>query len=272
MSFLSCNEDKLEANDKTLPAAPRTRGLMVMAATSLGHPEDIPLRSLAHLRDADLLVFEEDRPARSFLKAAGVHRAYIKYNEHHQQDTLEQIRLALKLNQTVVYMSDQGAPTLADPGAPPIKIAWDLGAEIRIIPGPSSVTAALSACPFSCDKFYFGGFLSRDSEVRHHELQAIKSLRVTWAVMDTPYRLVALLESCSAVFPRDQRALVALDISGPQEDYWLGTFDHLKKRAESLSEKLNFVLIGEGSLKTDDTGGATTPRLSRADSGRKRYR
>jgi 16S rRNA (cytidine1402-2'-O)-methyltransferase len=246
-----------------------------MAATSLGLPEDIPPRSLAMLREADLLIFEEDRPARSFLKAAGVFREYLKYNEHHQQDTLIQIRQALGNRKTVLYMSDQGTPTLADPGSAPINIAWESGADIRVIPGPSSVTAALSAAPFSCDKFYFGGFLSRDPENRIRELQVIRSLSCTWVVMDTPYRLQALLDACSSVFPADQRAMIALDISGPHEDYWLGTFSALRQRAGTLTEKLNFVLVGEGtSNATALEGGADAPKRHRspADSSRRKHR
>lgn|GEM_PF-440362 len=254
-----CNNDGI-----LVPAPPlgdseaRPRGMLVMAATSLGLAADIPPRSLDALRNADLLIFEEDRPARSFLKAAGIFREYLKYNEHHQQDSLNQIREALKNRKMVVYMSDQGTPTLADPGTAPIKLAWETGADIRVIPGPSSVTAAISAAPFNCERFYFGGFLSRDHEVRNQELATICSLGTSWVVMDTPYRLRALLDACEEIFPADQRAMVALDISGPHEDYWLGTFATLKKRAVELDEKLNFVLIGEGrspsiaSPQTDD--------------------
>ena len=254
------------------PGKPKLRGTLVMAATSLGNPADIPIRALELLRTADLLVFEEDRPARSFLKAAGVHREYLKFNEHQQQDSLNEIRKALVTKKTVVYKSDQGSPTLADPGSAPAKIAWELGAEIRVVPGPSALTAALAACPFASDKFYFGGFLSRDTDARIKELNNIKLLGTTWAVMDTPYRLSALVDACTAVFPLETRAMVALDISGPAEDYWLGTFSSLKKKADQLTEKLNFVLIGEGASKEVDAGGATALRPSRGGSDHRKRR
>lgn len=224
-----------------------------MAATSLGNHADIPARSLNALREADLVVFEEDRSARGFLKAAGVHRPYLLFNEHHQVDTLETISATLSEGKTVAYMSDQGTPTIADPGASPVKIAYSLGANVRVTPGPSSITAALSACPFDLRQFYFAGFLPREEELRQQALKTIGSNKVASIVMDTPYRLKQLLTSCSEVIP-NRRILLALDISGPNEDFVLGNARKLQEyiassQPKSTGEeklKLNFVLIVEG--------------------------
>lgn len=227
------------------PGSKSSLGTLWLAASSLGDNRDIPNRTLELMRTADLLIFEEDRPARQVLKSAGVHREYLKYNEH-GGPALDEIGAALKAGKTVVYVSDQGSPTLEDPGTGPLKLARQIGATIKVVPGPSSLTAALSACSFAGKAFYFGGFLPRDTEQRQQEISRIDQLGCPWAVMDTPYRLTALLDSCIAITGPSRLGLLALDISGEQEAFLELPLAALRDHAEKQETKLNFVLIVSG--------------------------
>lgn len=218
-------------------------GTLIMASGSLGLDEDIPARSLQALRSADLVVFEEDRVARARLKAAGIHREYLRYSEHQEEATLDAVRAALKQGKTVVYMSDQGTPVLADPGRDLTAIAYELGARVTTIPGPSSVAAALAACPFDCNRFICGGFPPRDQRERLAFLTSIAGQTADPIVLlDTPYRLVALLDACISSLGSSRKALLAIDISGPQEKFLYGDLASLKLRTNS-EDKLNFVLV-----------------------------
>lgn len=216
-----------------------------MAATHLGEVKDLPVRSLEALREGDLLIFEEDRPARSFLKAAGIHREYMKYSEHKERETVEACEAALKAGKKVVYMSDQGTPGLSDPGRDLAQIAYRVRAKVQVVPGPSSLTAAVAACPFDCSSFLFLGFPPREEPQRVKALKDAAAGRRAIVMMDTPYRLKALLAGCHEAFGKGKRGFVALDVSGPREDFWLGTFAELGQKAGGLDEKLNFVLIVE---------------------------
>lgn len=220
-------------------------GSLIMAAGSLGADEDIPARSLEALRTADLVVFEEDRIARARLKAAGIHRDYQRLTEHREEATLAAVEEALRAGKTVVYMSDQGTPVLADPGRELTAIAYQLGARVTTIPGPSSVTAALAACPFDCNRFHCAGFPPRDGLERRQFLEeVVLEARDPVVLLDTPYRLGALLDACLTVLGSTRKALLALDISGPGEAFLYGNFATLKQRATS-DEKRNFVLVIE---------------------------
>ena len=126
----------------------KIRGKLTVASNSIGNDKDVPQRTLEAIRSSDLLVFEEDRPARRLLKLAGVHRDYFKHNEHKDNETLEEVRNYLIAGKSVFYCSDQGSASLADPGKELTSIAFELGVKIEVIPGPSSITAAISACPF----------------------------------------------------------------------------------------------------------------------------
>jgi 16S rRNA (cytidine1402-2'-O)-methyltransferase len=222
---------------------PKNRGLMIMAANSLGNPLDIPARSLDAVKTADLVIFEEDKPARTVLKAAGVHREYLKYNEQNQVETLEELKKVLQNGKTAVYMSDQGCPSLEDPGNAVLKAARYCNARINVIPGPSSVTATLSACPFKSKNFEFLGFPPREEHKRAEFLNKIARSRGLKIIMDTPYRLKRVLETCEETFNKETRAFIAVDISGPDEDYLLGNFKELRTEVDKIDKKLNFVMI-----------------------------
>ncbi len=223
-------------------------GTLILAANSLGNPQDIPQRTLEAVRNADHVVFEEDRPGRVVLKAAGVTRSYWKFNEHDaSQEILLAIKKALQNNKCVVYVSDQGCPSLADPGGRLAQLAQEMQAKVVVIPGPSSVTAALSACTFPTDRYVYVGFLAKDEGRRRQDLEFLGATPFPLVILDTPYRLLALLSTCAALWPA-RRGFIALDISGPEEHYRTGRFSDLVAEAQkNPSEKLNFVLIVSGA-------------------------
>lgn len=246
-------------------------GTLILAGTSLGRPEDIPPRSLSALREADLLVFEEDRPARGFLKAAGIHRDYLKLSEHNEKETIEEAERALAQGKTVVYMSDQGMPGVADPGRLLVDKAFLAGARVTVIPGPSAITAALSACPFDTGRFTFLGLLPREGNDRLVALREADRRREPLVVIDTPYRAAAVIADCAKALGNARRALLALDISGEKERFLAGRLSELAGLAE-LSEKLNFTLVIEASRAAGSPASRPPKGSRRSPSGFRRGR
>ena len=223
------------------------KSCLILGSNSIGNPKDIPTRVLEYVKTADLLVFEEDRPARVVLKVAGIHKDYLKYSEHEQQATIDEIRSAFKLGKTVLYMSDQGCPNLADPATNILKLAYSMKVKILTIPGPSSITSAISACPFDMSTFLYKGFLPRDDK-KNNELEKLSKFSSSIIILDTPYRLVSLLESCSKILTK-RRGFLALDISGESENYLVGSFQELLDFViKNQIKKTNFVLIIENKI------------------------
>jgi 16S rRNA (cytidine1402-2'-O)-methyltransferase len=189
----------------------------------------------------DVAVFEEDRPARQALKAAGVHRPYLKHNEHRDDGTLAEIESALRAGKTVSYMSDQGTSGVADPGSKLAAMAFRLKCPIKVVPGPSSITCALSVFPLHIEEYYYVGFLPRESLDRTKKLQNLARLKVPLVILDTPYRLKAVLADCLKVFGTDQKALMAVEIGNDEQSYH---WDKIKSLAElDLDKNKNFVLV-----------------------------
>ncbi len=223
-------------------------GILWIAATTLGELRDIPPRSLELLRSCQFLVFEEDKRARQFLKAAQVHRQWMKYTEQREQFTLEELKRELTAGNDAIYMSDQGTPGLADPGRDLVNAALEIGAPVKVVPGPSSLTAAISICPIDCRRFVFAGFPPRDEESRERFMRQTLSEPWPVAFFDTPYRMRPFFETMAKVLHGTGRKIfVALDISGPQEQTWWGRPEDILKRLAALPEKLNFVAIVEGT-------------------------
>jgi 16S rRNA (cytidine1402-2'-O)-methyltransferase len=218
---------------------------LFILGTTLGAIEDIPTRTLDVVRSCDLLVVEEDRPARQVLKAAGIHREYIKWNEHQSKSVMDDVRSALNAGKTVAYLSDQGMPNVADPGRHLLQLAYELGAKVKlqVVAGPSSVTAAIAMSPFDCSRFYFAGFLPKSKEDREAELSKLLKMQTSVVILETPYRRQSLLESLKLMFPAQRKCMIAIDISGANERYVLSKCGNMFEQLKELPETLNFVLV-----------------------------
>jgi 16S rRNA (cytidine1402-2'-O)-methyltransferase len=215
-----------------------TKGRLFLAANSIGCDQDIPQRSLAVARTADLLLFESDKGARRVLKAAGIHRNYLIYAKKNTILALDEARLAFRAHKSVAVWSDQGMPHVEDPGQEILELAWSLGTKIEVIPGPSSLCAAISACPFSMHSFKCFGFAPREEEARRKLLETTRYENAVF--FETPYRLKNLLESIGSIMPK-RILFLAIEIGNESENYLSGCATEIMKHLPT--EKQNFILI-----------------------------
>lgn len=230
------------------PANKHPLGTLWMAATTLGDTKDIPLRSLELLRTVPFLVFEEDKQARQFLKAACVQRQWMRYTEQREAFTLEELERELKAGNDALYMSDQGTPGLADPGRDLVEVAVRIGAKLRVVPGPSSLTATISVCPIDCRRFQFAGFPPRDEQDREAFFRQHFDHPWPTVLFDTPYRMKQFFETLEKVLRGSGRKVfVGLNISGDDEDFWWGNAEAILKKVNELPEKKNYVVIVAGN-------------------------
>jgi 16S rRNA (cytidine1402-2'-O)-methyltransferase len=140
-------------------------------------------------------------------------------------------------------MSDQGMPNLADPGRLLLDLAYKHKSEILIVPGPSSVTAAISACRFIDSGFYFVGFLPRKSEERIQKLVSLKNFPDPIILLDTAYRRQNLLQDLLTALGPDRRLMIAMDITGPTERYIEAKSSQIIEILQDEEQDKNFVLI-----------------------------
>jgi 16S rRNA (cytidine1402-2'-O)-methyltransferase len=136
----------------------QTVGTLSIVATPIGNMEDITLRALRTLREADYVLCEDTRVTGNLLKHYGVDAKLRRYDVHASEGTHEAILRDLALGQHIALVSDAGTPGVSDPGVMLVQMARAAGARINAIPGPSAVTAAISICGVAGNQFTFLGF------------------------------------------------------------------------------------------------------------------
>jgi len=220
-------------------------GTLYIVATPIGNLDDITLRALKVLREADAIICEELRVGSSLLKRLGIEaKEIILLNEHNEEDQAMQIAARLVQGQSMALISDTGTPVFADPGHLLISVAAGFGVRVSPVPGANSIIAALSVLDFKLEQFVFGGFLPREPEKRRAELTRLRGLRMPVVLMDTPYRLGALLDDVAKVFGAGQPVTVACDLTQPGEIIYRGGAASVRKQVNQ--KKAEFIMIVHG--------------------------
>lgn len=211
-----------------------------VVATPIGRSEEISAQAIKILEGADVIIGEEAKVARALLKSVGLKaRDVEELNEHSAKDDLEHL-LSLCKNQTVALISDCGTPGFCDPGSDLVQLCRKNGIAVKSVPGPSSLMAFLSVCGHRLNSFLFQGFLPRDRAERQRALGTIEKSHHPVILMDTPYRLKALLEDISFKLPKHPLVL-GLNLGMNEEQVLEG------KASEILAalkvEKAEFILL-----------------------------
>ena len=217
-------------------------GKLYIIATPIGNYDDITLRAIKTLREVDVIICEEPRQATTLLKKLDITiKQLVSLNEHNESEQAGQIIQAMFMGQNMALISDCGTPVFSDPGAVLIKTCVDNGIQVVPIPGTSSLMAALSILDFKIENFYFAGFLPRESQQRKNELYKLKAIKSPIVLMDTPYRLVKLLEELEVAFGKGCQVTLTCDLTLPSESIFRGRLDAIRKKVGT--RKAEFMLI-----------------------------
>lgn len=205
-------------------------GKLYIVATPIGNPRDITLRALDILKSVDGIVCEERREGSTLLKRLDIpERELVTLNEHNEAEATADLVIRMFKGESFALISDAGTPVFADPGAYLIQEATLSGLKVVPVPGPSSLMAALSVLDFKIEKFVYGGFLSRVPDLRRQELTRLRGLRMPVILMDTPYRLAALLDDVEKTFGKGQKLTLGFDLTLETETILRGTPAEVKK-------------------------------------------
>jgi len=220
----------------------RKMGTLYIVATPIGNPGDITLRAIETLKMVSAVVCEEYKPGSTLLKKLQITgKELVLLNEHNEAEVAAELLPRLLNGESLALISDCGTPVFSDPGAYLIQLASSSGVAVSPLPGASSLMAALSLLDAKIENFVFAGFLSRDQEKRKQELTRYRGYRMPVVIMDTPYRLSALLEDVAKVFGKGQWVMVAFDLTLPGEVVLRGEVGEVAKQVGA--KKGEFVLV-----------------------------
>src|SRR5436305_1436816 len=164
-------------------------GRLIVCLTPIGNLEDITLRVLAALREADLIACEDTRRTRVLLKRYGVGARLVSYHEHNERQRSRELVSRMQSGAVVALVSDAGTPLVSDPGFVLVQACVAAGLAVEVLPGPSAAIAALVASALPADRWRFVGFLPR----RRAELEQLLSSPETLVAFESPRRLAASL-------------------------------------------------------------------------------
>ena len=201
-------------------------GMLYIVPTPVGNLEDITLRAIRVLKEADLILAEDTRTSSVLLKHYDIKaklQSHHKYNEH---QTVELIKEKIKGGLNVALVSDAGTPGISDPGFLLARACVEEGIEVQTLPGATACIPALVSSGYPCDRFCFEGFLPM-KKGRQTRLKELAEETRTMVIYESPYRLAKTLTQLAEFFGGERRCSVAREISKLHEQHHRGTLSEM---------------------------------------------
>lgn len=221
------------------------KGKLFIVSTPIGNSDDITSRAKKVLGLSDYVVCEEFKIGARLLSGLNLKKELLSVNEQNESRNVNEIIELLKKGKFISLISDAGTPIFADPGAKVLKAALANEIDIEVIPGASSIMTALVRSGFSLHQFLYAGFLSRIPDERLKEIKELANEYRTIVILETPYRLLPVLEAFTKVMPK-RKAYIGMNLTMPFETHHYGTFEELYAKFSENKVKAEFVIVFEG--------------------------
>jgi 16S rRNA (cytidine1402-2'-O)-methyltransferase len=228
------------------PQDDATAGCLYLVATPIGNLEDITLRAIRVLKEADVIACEDTRQTQKLLQHYGIHKELISYHSHNELTRAPELVIELEQGAEVALVSDAGTPVVSDPGHRLVTLCLRHHIPVIPIPGPSAFVAALAASGLPTEEFLFVGFLPSRAGARRKALDALKAEPRTIVLYEAPHRLVETLADAADVLG-SRPAVVAREITKLHEEFLRGTLSELLDAARQRAPRGEItLLIGPG--------------------------
>ncbi len=237
------------------------KGKLYVVSTPIGNLEDISLRAIRTLKEADLIACEDTRNTRKLLSHYQIRKPLTSYHEHNEPEKAEELVRQLIAGENIALVSDAGTPNVSDPGFRLVKIAAEHGLDVISVPGPSAALAALSISGLPTSSFSFYGFLPKTKKKKEDFLREIQGLEQTLIFYESPRRVIETLSSMLYVFG-DRQTSVSRELTKIFEETLTGKIsDVIEKLREKEKLKGEFTLVIEGNK--DKQKGFSSEKLER---------
>jgi 16S rRNA (cytidine1402-2'-O)-methyltransferase len=250
-------------------------GLLVLAGTPIGDPDDAPPALIRELAAADVIAAEDTRRLRrlAVALAADVPGRIVSYFEGNEAARTPELVEALSAGARVLLVTDAGMPSVSDPGYRLVAAAVAAGVRVTAVPGPSAVLTALAVSGLATDRFCFEGFLPRRSGERSRRLAALRDEERTMVFFESRHRLAATLDAMVLAFDDDRRAAVCRELTKTHEEVRRGTLGELAAWARGgVLGEITIVVAGAttaGAVATVEQAAALVAEREAAGAARK---
>ena len=227
--------------------------MLAVCATPIGNLEDVTLRVLRELAEADLVLCEDTRHTRVLLARHSIDARLLSYHEHNEAQRTAELLPRLEAGERVALVSDAGLPGVSDPGARLVRATLDAGVEVTVLPGPSAVETALVASGLVAEQYRFLGFLPRGEKRLSAVWEELRDWPWPAVAFESPQRLPATLGSLASADPGRQIA-VCRELTKRFEEVARGTAAELAARFEAPPKGEITVVLGPSGVLAAPVG------------------
>jgi 16S rRNA (cytidine1402-2'-O)-methyltransferase len=217
-------------------------GCLYLVATPIGNLEDITLRALRVLKEADLIACEDTRQTQKLLQHYAIHKEMVSYHAHNELTRSPELVIQLEQGAQVALVSDAGTPVVSDPGYRLVVMCLRHHIPVVPIPGPSAFVAALAASGMPTDEFLFVGFLPPRAGARRKKIDALKSEPRALVFYEAPHRLAETLSDAAEILG-DRHAVVAREVTKIHEEFLRGSLAELRDAARERPPRGEITLM-----------------------------
>jgi 16S rRNA (cytidine1402-2'-O)-methyltransferase len=231
----------------------RESGTLYVVSTPLGNLEDITLRALKVMGEADVIAAESVDHTRGLCERYGIKTRLTPYNQHNRQKRGPELLRRLKSGRDVALVTNAGTPGVSDPGVFLISEALNEGIRISPVPGPSAVTAAVSVAGLRAERFMFFGFLSQRPGRRRKELKTLERQPYTLVFFEAPHRLLSTLADMEQILG-DRPVVLVKEMTKLFEQVTRGSLRSVLSRLREEEIRGEYTLVVAGSETGEEPG------------------
>lgn len=219
-------------------------GTLYVLATPIGNLEDLSPRAQRTLREVSAVASEDTRTTRKLLSHFGISKPVIAFFQHSPEKRLRELLQRVRSGEDLALVTESGTPAVSDPGADLVSAALDEGLNVRVIPGPSALAAALSVAGFPANRVAFESFLPVKGGKRRRALEALAGETRTIVLYEGPHRVARTLRDLTEALG-DRRVTVGRELTKKFEEIWRATLAQAAARYERETPRGEFTLVIE---------------------------
>ena len=223
---------------------------LYIVPTPIGNLDDITLRAIKVLGEADYILAEDTRTTSFLLKHLGIEKKLYSHHKFNEHATATSVAEAIGEGRTVALVSDAGTPGISDPGFLLVRTCVEAGIEVETLPGATALIPALVQSGFPCDRFCFEGFLPQ-KKGRTKRLQELSEEPRSIIFYESPFRVVKCLEQLAEIFGADRKVSVSRELTKKFEQTVRGTITEVLDHFREHEPKGEFVIVVAGCPKPE---------------------
>ena len=227
-------------------------GTLYVVATPIGNLEDITLRAIRILKEADLIAAEDTRHTLKLLNHLEISKPLISYHRHNEDVKSDVLIEKLQEGKNIALVSDAGTPGICDPGEEIIKKCIELEIDVVPIPGACAMINSLICSGIDTKEFSFLGFLSLNKKLRKSKLEEIEKSNKTIIIYEAPHKLETTLKDLKNILKEDRKIVLAREITKIHEEFIRGNISDLLEKGQDVKGEIVLIIEGNSDISEEN--------------------